>query len=81
VVIQNEGSLPSSLKKGTSIVKKPKERALSLPGKLPAPNNSREIFFEIWEREAAPAELMPDLAAIYGLRLSLPESAAEHIGG
>jgi hypothetical protein len=33
-----EGSLPSSLAKDTSIVKKQKERALSLPGKLPAPS-------------------------------------------
>jgi hypothetical protein len=33
-----EGSLPSSLAKGISIVKKLKERALSLPGKLPAPS-------------------------------------------
>jgi hypothetical protein len=33
-----EGSLPSSLAKGTSNVKKQKERALSLPGKLPAPS-------------------------------------------
>jgi hypothetical protein len=30
-------------KKGTSIVKKQKERGLSLPGKLPAPNNSRDF--------------------------------------
>ena len=29
---------------GTSIVKKQKERALSLPGKLPAPYNSRDFF-------------------------------------
>ena len=61
-----EGSLPSSKdstqssrgvfrKKGTSIVKKQKERALSLPGKLPAPNKSLELWFEIWERESAPA--------------------------
>lgn len=49
-----EGSLPSSKDSmrvspgvfsqiGTSIVKKQKERALSLPGKLPAPNNSRDF--------------------------------------
>jgi len=41
---------------GTSIVKKQKERALSLPGKLPAPYKSRDFAFEIWEREAAPAD-------------------------
>ena len=41
---------------GTSIVKKLKERALSLPGKLPAPSILREFCFEIWEREAAPAD-------------------------
>jgi hypothetical protein len=40
---------------GTSIVKKLKERALSLPGKLPAPSILREFCFEIWERESAPA--------------------------
>jgi hypothetical protein len=39
---------------GTSIVKKRKERAFSLPGKLPAPYKSREFFFEIWEREPLP---------------------------
>ena len=40
---------------GTSIVKKLKERALSLPGKLPAPSILAIFCFEIWEREAAPA--------------------------
>src|SRR6267143_5991941 len=51
-----EGSLPSSFQthadpnrvssqKGTSIVKKQKERALGLPGKLPAPNNSRDFYW------------------------------------
>ena len=28
--------------------------------------NSRELLFEIWEREAAPAVLLPDIEAIYG---------------
>ena len=64
---------------GTSIVKKLKERALSLPGKLPAPSILREFCFEIWERESAPAELLPDISAIYGRRLS--ESGAEIIDG
>jgi hypothetical protein len=41
--------------KDISIVKKLKERALSLTGKLPAPNKSLELCFEIWERESAPA--------------------------
>ena len=40
---------------GTSIVKKLKERALSLPGKLPAPSILFRFAFEIWERESAPA--------------------------
>jgi len=35
------------LAKGISIVKKQRERALSLPGKLPAPTNLREFFVEI----------------------------------
>jgi hypothetical protein len=51
--------------KSISIVKKLKERALSLRGKLPAPYNSREFFVEIWERESAPAELL-DVTAIDG---------------
>src|SRR5712691_8680653 len=34
---------PALSQKGTSIVKKQKERALSLPGKLPAPYNSRDF--------------------------------------
>ena len=39
--------------------------------------NSREFCFEIWERESAPAELMPDMTAIYRRRLS--ESAVKSI--
>lgn len=42
--------------KGTSIIKKLKERAFSLPGKLPAPSILFEFAFEIWERESAPAD-------------------------
>jgi hypothetical protein len=56
--------------KGTSIVKKLKERALSFPGKLPAPSILLKFCFEIREREAAPAELLPDVTAIYGQLLS-----------
>jgi hypothetical protein len=41
--------------KDISIVKKLKERALSLTGKLPAPNKSLDLCSEIWERESAPA--------------------------
>jgi hypothetical protein len=37
--------------------------------------NSRRIFVEIWEREPAPAELMPDITATYERLLS--ESAAK----
>jgi len=59
--------------------KNKKSGLLSLPGKPPAPNNSRDFSLEIWEREAAPAELMPDIPAIYGRLLS--ESAAENIDG
>jgi len=50
---------------------------LSLPGKPPAPYNSRDFCFEIWERESAPAELLPGPTVIYG-RL-LPESAGKGI--
>ena len=39
-----EGSLPSSPQIGISIIKKQKERAFSLPGKLPAPYNSRDFL-------------------------------------
>ena len=58
------------LAKSISIVKKLKERALSFPGKLPAPSILVNFVFEIWEREAAPAELLPDITAIYGHLLS-----------
>ena len=36
--------------------KNKKSGLLSLPGKLPAPSILREFCFEIWEREAAPAD-------------------------
>ena len=62
--------------KSISIVKKLKERALSFPGKLPAPSILLNLF-EIWEREAAPAVLLPDIAAIYG---PLSEFAGKNIG-
>ena len=42
-----EGSCLHLSQKGTSIVKKQKERAFSLPGKLPAPDNPREFFVGI----------------------------------
>jgi hypothetical protein len=57
--------------------KNKKSGLLSLPGKPPAPNKFSRFIFEIWEREAAPAELMPDIFGIYGRLLS--ESAAENI--
>ena len=66
-------------KNDTSIVKKQKERALSLTGKLPAPNKSLDVCFEIWERESAPRELLPDKTAIYEVRRFLSELAAQGI--
>ena len=62
---------------GTSIVKKQKERALSLPGKLPAPNNSRDFLGDLGAGVRS-RELIPDVTAIYG-RLS--ESTVKHIDG
>ena len=50
--------LCATRKKGISIVKKLKKRALSLPGKLPAPTILANFSLEFWERESAPAELM-----------------------
>ena len=42
----SSGRLPAFIsQKGISLVKKLKERALSLPGKLPAPNNSRDFLW------------------------------------
>jgi hypothetical protein len=38
------------------------------------------FFFEIWEREPAPARLNSDMTAIYGLDLFRPLSAAKCIG-
>jgi hypothetical protein len=40
--------------------------------------NSLEFAFEIWERESAPAELLPDLTPIYGRFLA--EFTAKIIG-
>ena len=56
IVIRLKAPAFISRKIGTSIVKKQKERALSLPGKLPAPYNPREFFRWNWERESAPAD-------------------------
>jgi hypothetical protein len=63
--------------KGTSIVKKQKERALSLPGKLPAPYKSRDFALRFLGAGGRSRELLPDVTAIYGRRLS--ESAAKNI--
>ena len=52
---------------------------MSLRGKLPAPDNSREFFVEIWERESAPAELLPDDRRIGDDRFE-SEFGAEIIG-
>jgi len=53
---------------------------MCLPGKLPAPYNSREVFVEIWERESAPAKLLPDIPAIDDGRLE-SEYGAQIVGG
>jgi len=50
-----EGSLPSSRKRYFDY-QKTEGAGLSLPGKLPAPYNSRVISLEFWERESAPAD-------------------------
>ena len=41
--------------------------------------NSRDFSLEFWERESAPAELMPDITAIFDRFLS--EVTAYKIGG
>ena len=76
-LIIREGSLPSSLANRYFDCQKTKGAGFNFPGKLPAPSILVEFAFEIWERESAPAELMPD-TAIYGPYLS--ESAAKFIG-
>jgi hypothetical protein len=58
---------------------KTKERAFKPPREAARSKQFSRFFFEIWEREAAPAELMPDISGIYGRLLS--ESAAENIDG
>src|SRR6185295_12240032 len=57
-----------------------KERALGLPGKLPAPYNSRDFYWRFGSGSPLP-RLMPDITAIYGRRLSWRESAAKNIDG
>jgi hypothetical protein len=58
---------PPSSPQGTSVVKHQKERASLLPtGSRPAPKVSTNCL-EIWEREAAPAELNLKLATISAL--------------
>jgi len=59
-------------KKVFSIVKKTEEAGLKPPREAARSINSPRICFEIWEREAAPAELLPDMTAIYGIHLSEP---------
>src|SRR5258708_12318352 len=53
--------------------KPPREAARSL--------QFSRFFFEIWERESAPAKLNSDMTAIYGLDLFRPLSAAKCIDG
>jgi hypothetical protein len=62
---------------GTSIVKKQKERALSLQGKLPAPSILANFALRLGAGGRS-RELLPDVTAIYGRLLS--ESAAKNIG-
>src|SRR6185295_225549 len=74
-----EGSLPSSLANRYFDCQKTEGAGFKPPREAARSFNSREFCFEIWEREAAPAELMPDIPAIYGRLAS--ESAAENIDG
>src|SRR5713226_10584334 len=73
-----EGSLPSSLANRYFDCQKTKGAGFKPPREAARSFNSREFCFEIRERESAPAELMPDTTAIYGLCLSLYESAAKN---
>jgi hypothetical protein len=72
-----EGSLPSSRKKYFDC-QKTEGAGFKLPREAARSFNSLDLCFEMWEREAAPAVLMPDIAAIYGRLLS--EFAAKNIG-
>jgi len=73
-----EGPSAFISQKSTSIVKKQRRRGFKPPmGSCPLLQFS-SIFLEIWEREAAPANYLPDVTAvIYGRDMS--ESAAKHI--
>jgi len=73
-----EGSLPSSLAKRYFDCQKTKGAGFKPPREAARSLQFSRFFFEIWEREAAPAELMPDITAIY--RRLLSESAAKCIG-
>jgi len=72
-----EGSLPSSLAKRYFDYQKTKGAGFKPPREAARSFNSREFCFEIWERESAPAELVPDITAIY--RRFLSEAAAKNI--
>src|SRR5688500_14016729 len=61
-----EGSLPSSLAKRYFNCQKTKGAGFKPPREAARSFKSLEFCFEIWERESAPAELMPDIPAIYG---------------
>ena len=61
-----EGSLPSSLANRYFDCQKTKRAGLKLPMEAARSFNSLEFAFEIWERESAPAELLPDMTPIYG---------------
>lgn len=63
----SSGRLPAFISRNKYFyLKKLKERALSLRGKLPAPYNSLKLLLRFWERESAPAESVLVLPVIYG---------------
>ena len=61
---------------GISIVKKLKERAFSLPGKLPAPSILVRFCLRFGSGSRS-RELLPDLTVIYGTRHVPSEFAAK----
>ncbi len=84
-----EGSLPSSKdstrKHAWSFsqiryfdCQKTKRAGFKPPREAARSKQFSRFFFEIWERESAPAELMPDITAIFGRLLSA--SAVKSIG-
>ena len=72
-----EGSLPSSLAKRYFDYQKTKGAGFKPPREAARSFKSLEFAFEIWERESAPAELLPDTAIS---RHFLSEFTAKNIG-